>query len=207
MVPSEIVVHVLHAFRNRYPTVALSVTVGELGFVVDSVASGKATVGFGGAVVKKDGPVIIERIGQSFMIPVAAPEHPLGKIGRPLTLSDVRDETQLVVSDASGLTRGREFNVLSLKTWRVSDVATKHLFIRSGLGWGGLPASLVQEDIAQGRLVHLRLRAFEQGEYPIYCVSKVSNPPGPAASWLISEFRAELSRSTRNIVDVSPASV
>ena len=195
MVPSEVVVRVLHAFRGRYPTVSLSITVGELGFVVDSVANGSATVGFGGAVVKKNDLVVAERIGQSFMIPVAAADHPIGKLKRQLTLADVRNETQLVVSDASGLTRGRDFNVLSFKIWRVSDVATKHMFIRSGLGWGGLPVSLVQEDVRRGRLVHLQLPAFEQGGYPIYSVSKVANPPGPAASWLIDEIRAELLRS------------
>jgi len=194
MVPSQIVVRVLRAFRARYPTVAVSLTMGELGVVMDLVASGKATIGFGGAVVKNDDSVVAERIGQSFMIPVAAPDHPLVKLDRPLTLADVREEIQLVVTDASGLTKGRDFNVLSYKTWRVNDVSTKHQLICGGLGWGGLPASLVLEDVRQGRLVHLKLEAFEQGDYPIYAVRKIANPPGPATKWLIDEFRTQLSR-------------
>lgn len=202
MVPSEVVVRVLRTFRSRYPTVTLGVTVGELGVVVEAVAKGTAIVGFGGAVVKKDNLVITERIGQSFMIPVAAADHRLGKLGRQLTLADVRDETQLVVSDASGLTKGRDFNVLSFKNWRVSDVTTKHLFIRNGLGWGGLPVSVVQEDVRKGALIHLELPAYENSEYPIYAVSKVANPPGPAARWLISEFQAELSNFNGHL-DVS----
>lgn len=195
IVPSEIVVDVLRAFRSHFPTVSLSVTVGTLGIVMDSVMNGTAVVGFGGAMTTSNDRIVFERIGQSAMILVAAPDHPLGMLGRPLTHADVRDETQLVVYDASGLTKGRDFNVFSLKTWRVSDNATKHLFIRGGLGWGGLPASLVQDDLANGCLVRLQFPAFNQGEYPIYAIHNGANPPGPAARWLTSEVRARFLRA------------
>lgn len=190
-VPSGIVVDVLRAFRNRYPTVSLNVTVGTLGIVMDAVMSGKASVGFGGAMATNNKLVVSERIGQAVMIPVASPDHPLGMLDRPLTLSDVRDETQLVVYDASGLTKGRDFNVFSFKTWRVSDNATKHVFIRGGLGWGGLPASMVEDDLGSGRLVRLQFSAFDQGEYPIYVIRNSATPPGPAAGSLIRGFRSK----------------
>lgn len=193
MVPAEVVVDELREFGRRFPTVALNLNVGELGMVMDMVATGRAGIGLGGALLKQDDTIVAEKIGHSYMVPVAAAEHPLGRIDRPLTLSDVREETQLVVTDASGLTDGRNFNVLSYKTWRVSDIATKHQLIRGGLGWGGLPSSLVREDLQSGRLVVLKLDAYEQGEYPIYALRKVSNPPGPAGTWLIDAFRATLS--------------
>jgi DNA-binding transcriptional LysR family regulator len=189
---------VLRAFRSQFPTVSLNVTVGTLGIVMDAVMNGKAAVGFGGAMTTNNSRVVFERIGQSAMIPVAAPEHPLGMLRQALTHADVRDETQLVVYDASGLTKGRDFNVFSLRTWRVSDNATKLLFIRGGLGWGGLPASLVQDDLANGLLVRLQFPAFDQGEYPIYAIHNVANPPGPAARWLTSEVRAKFSRAGRS---------
>jgi DNA-binding transcriptional LysR family regulator len=196
IVPSEIVVDMLRAFRSRYPTVSLNVTVGTLGIVMDAVINGRAAVGFGGSMATRSNQIVSERIGESGMIPVAAPDHPLGMLGRTISLADVRDETQLVVYDASGLTKGRDFNVFSLKTWRVSDNATKHLFIRGGLGWGGLPAYLVKADIENGRLVRLEFPAFDQGEYPIYAICNIANPPGPAARWLISELRTRLSQGT-----------
>lgn len=193
MVPADAVVNELREFGKRFPSVALNLNVGELGMVMDMVASGRADIGLGGALLKQDDAIAAEKIGHSFMLPVAAADHPLARIDRPLTLADVREETQLVVTDTSGLTNGRDFNVLSYKTWRMSDIATKHQLIRGGLGWGGLPASLVREDLIAGRLVALKLEAYEQGEYPIYALRKVSNPPGPAASWLIDAFRSRLS--------------
>jgi DNA-binding transcriptional LysR family regulator len=193
MVPSRALVDVLHEFREMFPSVSLSLNVGELGMVMDLVLSGKATIGIGGAVVKQDDSIVTERIGHSFMLPVAARNHPLAGIGRPLTLGDVREEVQLVVTDASGRTKGRDFNVLSYKTWRVSDIATKHQLIKAGLGWGGLPASVIHDDLVGGTLVHLDLDAYEQGEYPIYSVRQLANPPGPAATWMIDAFRTRLS--------------
>jgi DNA-binding transcriptional LysR family regulator len=193
MVPSRAVVEVLREFRDRFPSVSLNLNVGELGMVMDLVLSGKATVGLGGAVLKQDDSIVMERIGHSFMIPVAARNHPLAVVNRPLTLGDVREEVQLVVTDASGLTKGRDFNVLSYKTWRISDIATKHQLIRAGLGWGGLPASLIHDDLLNGTLVHLDLDAYEQGEYPIYSMRRLADPPGPAVSWMVEAFRTRLS--------------
>jgi DNA-binding transcriptional LysR family regulator len=197
MVPSRAVVDVLREFREMFPSVSLSLNVGELGMVMDLVLSGKATIGIGGAIVQQDDSIVTERIGHSFMLPVAARNHPLAGIARPLTLGDVREEVQLVVTDASGRTKGRDFNVLSYKTWRVSDIATKRQLIKAGLGWGGLPAPLIHDDLVSGTLVHLDLDAYEQGEYPIYSVRQLANPPGPAATWMIDAFRTRLSACPR----------
>lgn len=192
MVPNRAVVEVLREFRDEYPSVSLRLNVGELGMVTDMVANGQATIGLGGAAIKPQDDIFSEKVGHSFMLPVAAPNHPLVLLGRPLTLADVRDEVQLVVTDASGLTGSRQFNVLSYKIWRVSDIATKHNLILGGLGWGGLPASVLQDDLATGRLVHLQLEAYEQGEYPLYAMRKVSTPLGPASSWMVEAFRQRL---------------
>jgi DNA-binding transcriptional LysR family regulator len=193
MVPADAVVAELKEFREEFPTVAINLNVGELGMVMDMVLTGKADIGIGGALLRQDDVLTAEKIGYSFMIPVAAPDHPLAQIERPLTMADVREEVQMVVTDQSGLTNGRDFNVLSFKTWRVSDIATKHQLIKGGLGWGGLPASLVQHDLAEGRLVALKLDAYQQGEYPLYAMHKASHPLGPAASWLVEAFKLRLS--------------
>jgi len=193
LVPTEALVAVLRDFRAHFPSVGLQLTVGELGAIVEHVASGKASVGIGGQPVQLDDALVSERIGHSFMIPVAAPEHPLAQSGRALTLADVRDEIQLVVTDSTGLTKGRDFNVLSHKTWRVSDIVTKHHLIRGGLGWGGLPASLIWDDLIQGRLVQLDIDAYTQGDYPLHAITRLADPPGPAARWMIDAFRSRLS--------------
>ncbi|QCI98154.1 LysR family transcriptional regulator [Agrobacterium larrymoorei] len=192
MVPAEAVVAVLRQFREVFPTVTLNLNVGELGMVMEMVLSRKASIGIGGAMFHQDDGLVIEKVGHSFMVPVVAADHPLAKIDRPLTLADVREEVQLVVTDTSGLTKGRDFNVLSYKKWRVSDIATKYQLIKGGLGWGGLPASLVRNDIMNGALKALTLDAYEGGEYPLYALRKADTPAGPAAQWLVDAFHQRL---------------
>lgn len=193
MVPTQVMVGVLRTFREVFPTVALRLDVGELGRIMELVMTGHSAIGIGGALVRQDDTLAVERIGRTFLLPVAAASHPLALLQRPLTVADVREEVQMVVTDASDLTSGRDFNVLSYKTWRVSDIATKHHLIRGGLGWGGLPASVIRDDLNDGRLVQLDLEAYEQGNYSIYVIRKTANPPGPAAAWLIEAFRERLS--------------
>src|SRR5262249_37877535 len=153
--------------------------------VMEMVSSGASMIGIGGGILKQDDTLTAERIGHAFMTPGASPPHPLAPIKRPLRVCDGREEGQLVVTHAPGVTNGRDFNLLSYKAWRVSDIATKHQLIRGGLGWGGLPASLIYKDLRKGRLVRLDLEAYEQHEYPIYSIRKLANPPGPAGTWLI----------------------
>lgn len=192
MVPVDAVIDTLSEFGKRFPSVALSLGSGELGMVMDMVSSGRASVGVGGPLPKSDDRLSVEKLGHSFMIPVAAAQHPLAQLERKIELRDVREEVQLVVTDASGLTQGKDFNVLSYKVWRVGDIATKHQLIRGGLGWGGLPAALIREDLASGRLVSLDIDAYETGDYPLYAIHKIANPPGPATAWLIEALGARL---------------
>jgi DNA-binding transcriptional LysR family regulator len=194
MVPIHAIVDALTEFGKRYPSVALHLNSGELGMVMDMVSSGRASVGIGGPLLKEDDTLMVDRIGHSYMVPVVASIHPLAQLRRPLTRFDVREEVQLVVTDASGITRGRDFNVLSYKTWRVGDIATKHQLIRGGLGWGGLPASLIHEDLASGRLVALEIDAYESTLYPLYAVRRTANPPGPATQWLLDNLAARLAQ-------------
>ncbi len=198
IVPSHVVVRVLREFRDAFPTVTLNLNVGELGVVMDMVLSREAAIGIGGAMFHQDDGLVIEKIGHSSMVPVAASDHPLAELNRPLTLADVREEVQLVVTDRSGLTKGRDFNVLSYKKWRVSDIATKYQLIKGGLGWGGLPASLVRNDVINGSLKILKVDAYEVGEYPLYSLRKADTPAGPATQWLIDSFHQQLSRCPQN---------
>jgi DNA-binding transcriptional LysR family regulator len=41
--------------------------------------------------------------------------------------------------------------------WTVSDFASKKEIIKSGMGWGGLPGHLIEEELEAGELVVLDL--------------------------------------------------
>ena len=76
-----------------------------------------------------------------------------------------REAVQIVLSERTlaGDPETPDQGVLSERTWRVANLATKHALIRGGLGWGHLPEHLVRRDLRAGRLVELRLDGLGDG--------------------------------------------
>lgn len=188
--PSPVLIGVLKAFEARFPTVALRLNVGTLGLIVDQVVKGEADIGIGG--IPGDADVRLVEIGHVAMISVAAPAHPLAELGRPLKHEELREHVQLVVTDQSQRTRGQNFGVFALHTWRLTDMHTKHLMLRAGIGWGNLPTWMAADDLAQGRLIQLELEPASEMRGPLYAMHRNDRNPGPAASWLIAEFKRHL---------------
>ncbi len=102
-----------------------------------------------------------------------------------------RDHVQLVLSDRSSLTRNQEFGVLGTRTWRLADLGSKLMLLREGVGWGNMPAPMVAEDLASGRLVLLDLPDLRGGFYGFDAIYRADTPPGPAAAWLIARLVAQ----------------
>jgi len=188
--PSPVLVRVLKAFEAQFPTVMLRLHIGSLGVIPDHVLSGQADLGVGGMLGEVD--VHLVRIGFMSIVLAAAPTHPLAQLPKPLAVEDVREHTQLVVTDQSERTRGRDFGVFAYRTWRLTDVRTKHLLMREGLGWGGLPRWLIADDLASGRLVELDLEVFREARSPLFAMHRNDSSPKPAAAWLIDRFKRGL---------------
>ncbi|MER8549737.1 LysR family transcriptional regulator [Mesorhizobium sp. M1169] len=188
--PSPVLVRVLKAFEAQFPAVTLRLHIGSLGLILDHVVGGQADLGIGGLLGETD--VNLLRIGFFSLVPAAAPDHPLALLPRPVALEDVREHIQLVVSDQSERTRGRDYGVFAYRTWRLTDVRTKHVLMREGLGWGGLPRWLIADDLANGRLVELDLEPYSEVRSPLYAMHRADRSPKPAAAWLIDQFKRQL---------------
>ena len=190
--PSPVLVDVLKAFNDEFPTVTLRLNIGALGIVWEQLISRKSDISFGGELAAQDPDLVSIRIGDAWMMPVAAPGHPLALYPGRVPLAVVREHIQLVISDVSDMTKGKDFGVFAYRTWRMTDVATKRELILSGLGWGGLPRWMVDDDVAAGRLVALDLEPYPAFPYALHAFHRADTPPGPAASWMIERFKVEL---------------
>ncbi|MBJ3775961.1 LysR family transcriptional regulator [Acuticoccus mangrovi] len=189
MLPEERLVDALTSFSERFPTVLLHLYVETLGAVTKLVLDRVATIGVTGPLEAMDGLERV-RVGQVPMIPVAAPGHPLTEASadRP---GAGRDHVQLVLTDRSELTRGREFAVMSSRTWRLGDLGAKHMLLKAGIGWGNMPEPMIRDDLAQGRLVRLEMPDTIAADYVMDVVYRTDTPPGPAGAWLVERFRAQ----------------
>ena len=188
--PSSVLIRVLKAFEAQFPTVMLRLHIGSLGLIPDLVVNGQADLGIGGLLGEVD--VHLERIGFMSIVLAAAPSHPLALLPKPVAIEDAREHTQLVVTDQSERTKGRDFGVFAYRTWRLTDVRTKHALMREGLGWGGLPRWLIADDLASGRLVELDLEVFREVRSPLFAMHRTDSSPKPAAAWLIDQFKRQL---------------
>jgi DNA-binding transcriptional LysR family regulator len=190
MVPGEVTAHVLGSFRQMFPTCALTLRIEGLGAVAACLIEGGADLALGGPVIG-DHPMLEQQaVGELDLVPVAAPSHPLARAGvRP---GESRRHLQLVLTDRSPLTEGREFSVLSPLTWRLGDLGAKHSLLKEGLGWGNMPRGMVAGDLASGVLVELDLPEKPGAHYRVSALWRRDTRLGPAASWLVDAFKEGL---------------
>jgi DNA-binding transcriptional LysR family regulator len=122
---------------------------------------------------------------------VAARDHPLASIEGTIAKCELSKHVQLVLTDRSSLSEGREFGVISPQTWRLADLFAKRAFLLNGLGWGSMPLHTVERDISEGRLVQLSIEDITSGGLimPMSAVYPTSAPPGPAGRWLIERLK------------------
>lgn len=188
--PMPVLLQALRELSERFPLLALHLRTEALGAVTQLVLDGTCQLGIG---VELDGPsrdVVSVPLTSVEMVQVAAPSHALARLGRPLEPEDVRDEVQIVVTDRSSLTAGKDRGVFSDRTWRVADLDAKREMILAGFGWGSMPRHRVAADLEAGALAPMTLRGVDpsEGRVVLYAIHRAAEPPGPAGRWLLERL-------------------
>ena len=178
-------------FRDRFPHTPLRLYVEALGSAYQPVLDGRCSFGVVGSLPIAPDSMTVERLQGVDMVMVAAREHPLALLNRVVPKAELAKHVQLVLTDRSELSIGREFGVMSPLTWRLGDLYAKHAFLLKGLGWGGMPLHTVREDLLEGRLAKLSIEDMpdESLILPMSAAYLTANPPGPAGRWLIERLR------------------
>lgn len=189
MMPSERLGKVLRSFAAEFPTVQLRLHVEALGAITAMVLDRTAAIGISGPLAAGIEGVECIAAGSVPLVPVAAPDHPLGRMER-IPPGAGREHTQLVLTDRSRFTEGQDYSVTSPKTWRLADLGAKHALLREGVGWGNMPLPMIEPDLIDGTLTRLIMPDHTGGTYRFAGVWRRDSPPGPAASWLLDQFVA-----------------
>ncbi|MEL7198541.1 MAG: LysR family transcriptional regulator [Pseudomonadota bacterium] len=190
MVPGEASARVLREFREHFPTVSLRLQIEALGALAACLLSEESDLAIGGPVIS-DRPEFERRaIGEVALLPVASPSHPLAV--KPAKPGESREHLQLVLTDRSSLTDGREFSVFSPLNWRLGDLGAKHALLRQGIGWGNMPDWMIEADLQMGSLTVLDLPEKPGADYTLSAMWRRDTVPGRAATWLIEAFENAL---------------
>lgn len=199
MFPTHLVAEVLREFQMLYPTVQLRLYVEALGAIAAMVVDGRAELGISGPELVAIPDLERETVGQVELIPVAAPDHPLAQMAK-IVPGEVRKHRQLVLTDRSQLTQGRDFSVFSASTWRLGDLGARHALLREGIGWGNMPRHLIEADLATGRLKRLALPEAPGMAYRFHALWRRDCPIGPARAWMLDALRARLARCPNAVI-------
>ena len=189
--PIEAIAESAKEFRDRFPRTPLRLYVEALGGAYGPVLDGRCSLGVVGSLPIAPDSMTLERLQSVAMVVVAAPEHPLALVEGVISKVELAKHVQLVLTDRSQLTAGREFGVMSPFTWRLGDLFAKHAFLLKGLGWGAMPLHTVAQDLRKGRLAKLSVEDLPD-EGLVLAMSAAyltAQPPGPAGRWLIQRLR------------------
>jgi DNA-binding transcriptional LysR family regulator len=192
MFPVPPIVEALRAFTMTFPTVQPRVYVQPLGAAAELVLDGTCVIGllpliFSDMAAFKSFPLLTIDL-----VPVVSPDHPLAAIEGTIETHVLQQHVQLVLTDRSALTAGRDYGVLSARTWRLADLSAKQSMLLAGLGWGNMPFHMVEDDIERGRLKVIRPADFDPrvARLVMGCAYLTADRLGPGARWLVERLRA-----------------
>jgi DNA-binding transcriptional LysR family regulator len=199
MFPLDRLTTAVAAFQEEFPAVPLRLYVEALGAVLQPVIEDRCAFGVMGTLPTAPAELTREQLLSVGMAFVASPTHPLASFRSPVPTRVLAKYRQLVLTDRSELSQGKDFGVLSPNTWRLADLGAKHAFLRAGLGWGGMPAGMIKADLAKGSLVKIRLEDIPEGMLVMVmsAVFRTDRPPGPAGRWLIERLKSNIAPRAR----------
>ena len=194
MFPLEQLTCAVADFQAEFPATPLKLYVEALGAVLQPVLEGRCAVGVMGSLPTAPAQLTRERLlGVRFAF-VASPTHPLASLKGPIPARVLAQHRQLVLTDRSELSQGKDFGVFSANTWRLADLGAKHAFLRAGLGWGGMPAGAIETDLANGSLVKIGIEDIPDANLvmAMSAVYRTESPPGPAGRWLVERLKSNV---------------
>jgi DNA-binding transcriptional LysR family regulator len=189
--PIDAITQVAKEFRQQYPGVSLRIYVEALGAAIQPVLDGRCSIGVIGSLPVIPDTLSRERLPGIAFIMVAARDHPLSSYKGKIPKEVLGRHTQIILTDRSELSSGREFGVMSPTTWRLADLFAKHHFLLNGLGWGGMPSHVVHKDLEEGRLCVLPIEDVPADGLMLSMsvVWQTKSPPGPAGRWFIERLK------------------
>jgi DNA-binding transcriptional LysR family regulator len=199
MFPLEQLTCAVAAFQTEFAATPLTLYVEALGAVLQPVMDGRCAFGVMGSLPTAPAQLTRERLLVVGMAFVASPTHPLASLKGPIPARVLAQHRQLVLTDRSELSKGKDFGVFSSNTWRLADLGAKHAFLRAGLGWGGMPVGVIEADLANGSLVKIDLEDVPEANLvmPMSAVFRTDKPPGPAGRWLIERLKSNVAPGAR----------
>jgi len=193
--PTWLLLECFAEFSRERPETRIELIESVLGGTDEALTEGRVDLAIGGVV---PGGFLGDPLMQVRFVCAAAPSHPLHRLGRTLTLDDLRHHRHLVVRD-SGAARSRSGGSwLNEQRWTVSHKATSIRAARMGLGYAWYPEENIREELAAGALVPLPLAEGRERYVTLYLIFADADTAGPGARRLAGILRTRVADACRS---------
>lgn len=196
LVPTAPLIASLRALRDAFPDLPVSFSTEGVGGAEQRLRDNDAALALCLLLPTVPDDLMAYPLIDLNLAPVAAADHPLVRLGRPLARADLEAHVQLVLSDVSGIDGPRR-GVIGTRVWRFVDLGRRLDFLLAGFGWCKMPPFMIEPYLADGRLVKLEIAdegISPTGSLPVYAAHVRDRPLGRAGSWLLDDLRARLTQ-------------
>jgi DNA-binding transcriptional LysR family regulator len=136
-------------------------------------------------------------------IAAAHPDHPLHKLGRELTLQDLREHRHLIIRDTGSQRRSGSW-LGAEQSWTVSHKATSIHAAGMGLGFAWFPEDTIRDELARGLLKPLPMREGGERWGDLYLVFADRDYAGPGALVLAETIREHVAKQCKLGQETAP---
>lgn len=183
--PTWLMLHCLDRFAAESPHTHIELIESVLGGTPEALLQGQADLAISGLIPPG---FLGEPLTRMRFILTAHPDHPLHRLGRELTIQDLRAYRQLLVRE-SGSKRATRPSVEAAQRWTVSHMATSIEAARMGCGFAWFPEEKIRDELGAGTLKKLPLREGGERFVELYLVFADRDYAGPGTLRLAEIIR------------------
>lgn len=191
--PTELLLSAFGDAYSEYPDTRIELHEHVLSGTEDAIVQGEVDL----AIASNIPPGFLgERLMQMRFIPVAAPTHPLNRLGRDATEQELRQHRQLVVRD-SGLYRRRTTLVVDAKhRLTVTGMNTAIRAISRGLGFAWLPEEMIRGELDRQAVARIPVRGNPEKTAQLALVYTDRDHAGPVTRHLAESLKRRVADRT-----------
>jgi DNA-binding transcriptional LysR family regulator len=183
--PTWLLLECFARFGEEHPDVRIELYETVLSSTEEALREGRIDLAIGPLV---PGGLLADPLIEMHLVCAAHPDHPLQRLGRTLTLEDLRKHRHLVVRD-TGSQRNRDMAWINERRWTVSNKATSIRAATMGLGYAWYPEETIREELDSGKLKRLPLAEGGERVGTLYLMFADREAAGPGVRRLAELIR------------------
>jgi DNA-binding transcriptional LysR family regulator len=192
--PNWLLLQCLNRFGTESPQTRIELHETVLGGTPEALVSGGANLAISPRIPPGYNGEILMPVR---FIPAAHPDHPLHRLGRDVSLRDLRKHRHLLVRD-SGTRRDKRAGTLDAEqSWTVTNMSTSIGAACRGYGFAWFPEDKIRRELDDGTLKALPLRDGRERTMPLYLIFADREAAGPGTLRLAAIIREEVAKDCR----------